>query len=128
MVIWDVGKIAHSGIFLMIFSNMSYTLTLLPVDDLPVGLEFLQENTQNGLKTLLAYFDSSYCSSMWTPLLNASRGELPRRRVKRVYASLQAHLHQLCVDSSEGTKTVEEFLWGAGHNIRWKPHANQVNE
>jgi len=62
-----------------------------------------------------------------TPLI-ASRCELPRRRVKRVYVRLQARLHQLCVDRSEGTKTVEEFLRGAGHNIRWKPHANQVNE
>ena len=50
------------------------------------------------------------------------------RRFKHVYVRLQARLHQLCVDRSEGTKTVEEYLQGAGHNIHSKSHANQVNE
>jgi len=57
-----------------------------------------------------------------TTLFNASRGELPRRRVKRVYVKLQARLYQLCVDRSEGTKTVEEFLPRC-----WSEHS-QVNE
>ena len=26
------------------------------------------------------------------------------------------------------SKSVEQFLRGAGHNIRWKPHANQLNQ
>ena len=60
-----------------------------------------------------------------TALLNASCGEFPCRCVKHVYMRLQ--LHQLCVDRSEGVKTIEVFLLGAGHNIRWKPHTNQVN-
>jgi len=33
--------------------------------------------------------------------------------VSNVYVRLQAHLHQLYVDRSDGTKTVEEFLGGA---------------
>ena len=63
-----------------------------------------------------------------TTLLNVSRGERPRRRVKRVYVRLQARLRQLCVDGNKGTETVEEFLRDAGHNIRWKPYVNHVNE
>ena len=66
--------------------------------------------------------DSAHVS---TTLLNAARGEPPRKRVKHVYTQLQSRLHQLCVDRRDGNKTVEEFLRGAGHNIRWKPHGNQ---
>ena len=69
--------------------------------------------------------DSAHVS---TTLLNAARGEPPRKRVKRVYTQLQSRLHQLCVDRRDGNKTVEEFLRGAGHNIRWKPHGNQNGE
>ena len=178
---------------------------LLPIDDLPAGLEFLRNNTPEGMEPLLNYFDATYCTgtyrriqrhapdgdgqdaimlrriaplfppqiwnvhqvtidgeqrtnnlceawnhriehlcgvshpSVWklihwlkadsahvsTTLLNAARGEPPRKHVKRVYTQLQSRLHQLCVDRRDGNKTVEEFLRGAGHNIRWKPHCNQ---
>ena len=66
--------------------------------------------------------DSAHVS---TTLLNAARGEPPRKHVKRVYTQLQSRLHRLCVDRRDGNKTVEEFLRGAGHNICWKPHGNQ---
>ncbi|KAK2151041.1 hypothetical protein LSH36_378g02055 [Paralvinella palmiformis] len=38
---------------------------LLHVDDLPAGVEFLQENTPDGLEPLLAYFDSTNCSGTY---------------------------------------------------------------
>ena len=56
-----------------------------------------------------------------THILSNSRGDPPRRRIKRVYCQLQARLRQLCCDRQDGSKSVEEFLRGAGHNIRWKP-------
>lgn len=56
-----------------------------------------------------------------THILSNSRGDPPRRRIKRVYCRLQARLLQLCRDRQDGSKSVEEFLRGAGHNIRWKP-------
>ncbi|KAK2141922.1 hypothetical protein LSH36_1017g00004 [Paralvinella palmiformis] len=58
------------------------------------------------------------CAQVSTTLPNASCGEPPRRRVKRVDVRHQSSLHQLCIDRSEGTKTVGEFLRDAGHNIR----------
>ena len=76
----------------------------------------------------LLHWLKAECAQVSTTLLNASCGELPRSRVKRVNVRHQSSLYQLCVDRSEGTKTVGEFLRDAGHNIRWKPHANQVNE
>ena len=183
-----------------LFCGMMHSLALLPIDDLPAGLEFLRHNTPEGMEPLLNYFDATYCTgtyrriqrhapdgdgqdaimlrhiaplfppqiwnvhqvtidgeqrtnnlceawnhriehlcgvshpSVWklihwlkadsahvsTILLNAAR-----KRVKRVYTQLQSRLHQLCVDRRDGNKTVEEFLRGAGHNIRWKPHGNQ---
>ena len=76
--------------------------------------------------TLLNYFDATYCTGTYRRIQrHAPDGEPPRERVKRVYTQLQSRLHQLCVDRRDGNKTVEEFLRGAGHNIRWKPHGNQ---
>ncbi|KAK2165930.1 hypothetical protein LSH36_44g08033 [Paralvinella palmiformis] len=57
-----------------------------------------------------------------TTLLNDARSEPPRKCVKRVHTQLQSRLHQICVDRRDGSNNVEEFLQGAGHNIRWKPH------
>ncbi|KAL8593786.1 hypothetical protein ACOMHN_041260 [Nucella lapillus] len=56
-----------------------------------------------------------------THILSNSRGDSPRRRIKRVYCRLHARLLQLCRDRQDRSKSVEEFLRGAGHNIRWKP-------
>ena len=41
-------------------------------------------------------------------------------RTKRVYKNLQTRMKNLCQDRRDGRKSVEEFLHGAGHNIRWK--------
>ena len=49
-----------------------------------------------------------------------SRGEPPKKRQKRVYKNLQARMKNLCLDRRAGRKSVEEFLRGAGYNIRWK--------
>jgi len=57
-----------------------------------------------------------------TTILSAARGEPPRKRIKRMYTQPQSRLHQLRVDRRDGSKTVEGFLQGAGHNIRWKSH------
>ena len=114
-----------------LFCGMMDSLALLPIDDLPAGLEFLRNNTPEGMEPLLNYFDATYCTGTYctgtycTGTYNAARGEPPRKRVKRVYTQLQSRLHRLCVDRRDGNKTVEEFLRGAGHNIRWKPHGNQ---
>ncbi|KAG7176889.1 putative Inosine-5'-monophosphate dehydrogenase 1b-like 2, partial [Homarus americanus] len=49
-----------------------------------------------------------------------SRGEPPRKRVKRASKEHQQRLKSLCVDYVNEKKTLEEFLNGIGHNIRWK--------
>ena len=171
-------------------------LALLPVVDLDSGIDYLRQNTPEGLDILLDYFVSTYCRGtlrrvggrdnngdfiirrvaplfppqMWnvhdvtlageqrtnnlceawnhriehlvgaahppiwqlikwlkadaasasTILLKYSRGELPNRRQNRTYLQLQARLRQLCIDRRDQNKSVEEFLRGAGHNIRWK--------
>ncbi|KAK2145881.1 hypothetical protein LSH36_650g02032 [Paralvinella palmiformis] len=72
--------------------------------------------------TLWRAIDSIHAATVSRTLLKAARGEPPQKCVKRVYIQLQSRLHQLCVDRRDGSKTLEEFLQGAGHNIRWKPH------
>ena len=46
-----------------------------------------------------------------TQLLQAARGHPPKKRVRRAT--------QLCHEFSKGQKTIEEFLKGVGHNIRF---------
>ena len=159
-----------------LFCGMMDSLALLPIDDLPPGLEFLRNNTPEGMEPHLNYFDATYCTGtyrriqrhapdgdgqdaimlrriaplfppqIWNVHQVTLDGEQrtnnlceawnhriehlcgvshPRKRVKHVYTQLQSRLHRLCVDRRDGNKTVEEFLRGAGHNIRWKPHGNQ---
>ena len=63
------------------------------------------------------------CSVSLT-ILQDARGQPPMKRVRKVYVELQQRLKTLCQARASGTKTVEEFLRGAGHNIRWKPVNN----
>jgi len=60
-----------------LFCGMMGSLALLPVDDLPAGLEFLQENTPDGLEPLLAYFDSTYYSGTYRRVRQQTRRHRP---------------------------------------------------
>ena len=53
-------------------------------------------------------------------------GQPPRKRIRRQYVSLQTRLLMLCQDRVAGRKTIEEFLTGIGHNIRWTPTNRQA--
>ena len=48
-------------------------------------------------------------------------GQPPQKRVRREYRDLQTRLLTLCRQRAAGNKTVEDFLSGIGHNIRWRP-------
>ena len=54
-----------------------------------------------------------------TQLLQAAKGQPPKKSVRRATVDLQNRLQQLCHEFSEGQKTIEEFLKGVGHNIRF---------
>lgn len=54
-----------------------------------------------------------------TALIKDSRGEPPRKRVKRATKEHQQRLKNLCLDYVNERKTLEEFLNGVGHSIRW---------
>ena len=54
-----------------------------------------------------------------TQLLQAARGQPPKKRGRRATVDLQNRLQQLSHEFSEGEKTIEEFLKGVGHNIRF---------
>ncbi|KAK8371725.1 hypothetical protein O3P69_016873 [Scylla paramamosain] len=72
-------------------------------------------------KVLLKQPSELVISGEWaTQLVLESRGEPPKKRQKRVYKNLQTRMKNLCQDRRDGRKSVEEFLHGAGHNIRWK--------
>ncbi|KAG7157461.1 putative Inosine-5'-monophosphate dehydrogenase 1b-like 14 [Homarus americanus] len=45
------------------FCGMLDGLALLPLDDVIAGMEYLKENTPDGLKELVDYFDATYTSS-----------------------------------------------------------------
>ena len=51
-------------------------------------------------------------------LIQESRGQPPRKRVKKVTKDLQERLKYLCTSLQSGEKSVEEFLKGVGHTIR----------
>lgn len=53
-----------------------------------------------------------------TAILQAARGQPPKKRVRRTTTQLQARLLQICEERRDGVKTVEETLCGVGHNIR----------
>ena len=53
-----------------------------------------------------------------TQLLQASRGELPQKRVRMATVSLQKKLKQLCTEFQGQQKTLPEFLHAVGHTIR----------
>ena len=53
-----------------------------------------------------------------TQLLQASRGELPQKRVRMATVSLQEKLKQLCTEFQGQQKTLPEFLHAVGHTIR----------
>ena len=48
-------------------------------------------------------------------------GQPPQKRVRREYRDLQTCFLTLCRQCAAGNKTVEDFLSGIGHNIRWGP-------
>ena len=48
-------------------------------------------------------------------------GQPPQKRVRCEYRDLQTRLLTLCRQRAAGNKTVEDFLSGIGHNIRWRP-------
>jgi len=48
-----------------LFCCMMDSLALLPIDDLPAGLEFLPNNTPEGMEPLLNYFDAIYCTGTY---------------------------------------------------------------
>jgi hypothetical protein len=52
-------------------------------------------------------------------------GQPPQKRIRREYRDLQTRLCNLCHDRIARRKTVEEFLAGVGHNIRWMPANRQ---
>ena len=47
-----------------------------------------------------------------------SRGEPPRKRVKKATKDLQQRLSYLCSEIKSGNKSLKEFLKGVGHSIR----------
>ena len=51
-------------------------------------------------------------------LLQDVRGQLPAKRQKRSYVQQQQRLHTICIERSNGTKTVAESLQRLGHCIR----------
>ena len=55
-----------------------------------------------------------------TKLVQDSRGEPPRKRVKRATKDQQKRLRNLCIDFNEGRKDMEQLLVGVGHCIRLK--------
>jgi len=48
-----------------------------------------------------------------------SRGQPPRKRVRRATRELHERLFNLCVARRDGQKSVPEFLRGVGHAIRF---------
>ena len=48
-------------------------------------------------------------------LIQESRGQPPRKRVKKATKNLQERLKYLCTSLQNGEKTVEDFLKGVGH-------------
>ncbi|KAK2156553.1 hypothetical protein LSH36_210g03037 [Paralvinella palmiformis] len=66
--------------------NMLNGLAFLPVDCVVNGLQFLKENTPDGLETLLEYFECTYVSGSFRriqppPFLD---GTIPPLRMRRV--------------------------------------------
>ena len=55
-----------------------------------------------------------------TMIVQDARGQPPQKRTKRAYADLQARLRALCQDRTTGRKTMEDFLRGVGHCVRFK--------
>ena len=55
-----------------------------------------------------------------TQLIHNSRGEPPRKRIKRATREHQQRLRNLCQDFIEGRKDMSELLHGVGHCIRLK--------
>jgi len=50
-------------------------------------------------------------------VLQAARGQPPKKRVRRTIVQLQSRLLKLCEDRRDGLRTVEETLSGLGHNV-----------
>ena len=48
-----------------LFCGMMDSLALLPIDDLPAGLEFLRNNTPEGMEPLLNYMESQNRTFVW---------------------------------------------------------------
>ena len=51
-------------------------------------------------------------------LVQESRGQPPKKRVKKTSRDLQDRLKYLCTSLQNGEKSMEEFLEGVGHTIR----------
>jgi len=52
-----------------------------------------------------------------TAILQAARGQPPKKRIRRTTVQLQSRLLKLCEDRRDGLRTVEETLSGLGHNV-----------
>jgi len=53
-----------------------------------------------------------------TAILQAPRGQPPKKRVRQTTIQLQSYLLTICEDRRYGLRTVEETLSGLGHNVR----------
>jgi len=87
---WECAK--HAGLWRKIkkiwalsenvkrFCGMLNGLALLPLDDVSTGMQYLRDNTPEGLEDLIVYYDSTYVSGTYRriqPPANDPDGPLP---------------------------------------------------
>ncbi|KAG7160852.1 phospholipid-transporting ATPase IF-like 3 [Homarus americanus] len=115
-----------------LFCGMVDSLALLPLEDIPAGIDYLRDHTPEGLEPFLTYFYQIYVTVGWAQppnymafhpvdqIIKESRSEPPRKRQKGDYKNLQTRMKTLCQDRQVGRKSFQEFVQGAGYNILWK--------
>ncbi|KAG7175675.1 hypothetical protein Hamer_G024302, partial [Homarus americanus] len=113
------------------FCGMLDGLAFLPVDRVSDGMDYIKDNTPDGLEDLVDYFDATYLvgypqPAIWTAiecikkdtaivsmhLTLDARGQPLQKRVRRETRDLQKRLRNLCVDFRDGRKTLEEMPGG----------------
>ena len=115
-----------------LFCGMMDSLALLPIDDLPAGLEFLRNNTPEGMEPLLNYFDATYCTSTYRRIQrHAPDGDgqdaIMLRRIAPLFPPQIWNVHQVTIDGEQRTNNLcetwnhrIEHLCGVSHPSVWK--------
>ena len=91
-----------------LFCGMMDSLALLPIEDLPAGLDFLRNNMPEGLDDLLTYFDATYCTGTYRRIQRHADDAVVLHRIPPLFQPAMWNVHQVTLGGEQRTNNLCE--------------------